>query len=469
MSNSIWSKKIPTFFGLVLLLMGILTTTYLTKQGIIFNSKASPAHTPQNVRITNVTNSTFTVSYTTPEKTTGIVSYGTDKTTFPQNAIDQRDQSIGELSESTTYSIIVKDLRPSTTYYFTITSGSDTYLNNQEPFMATTSPTTPANSSSTASVLSGKVIHPDGSPASGAIVYVASENSQTLSNITSADGTYQIPLGTILTKNLQALLKLSPTTILNVLITTNTSQSNITLIHKSTNGPIPVVTLSQDYDFSTSILPIASSSAQIGFPSFLATTQKFPEPKIVIPKKDQTFTDQRPVFRGITQPNTSVTITIESENVIEERITSDNNGNWSYRPTTNLTPGQHTLTATTRDQYGILKKISQTFTVFASGSMVEKSATPSASPTTKPTNTPTPTTFLPTPTSIILTPTTFLTPTNAPIQVVTTAVPTPPVETTKGGTIVEPGTSATTLGIGAALTAISGLVLFFFTKGFPNL
>src|SRR5581483_8558856 len=92
-------------------------------------------------------------------------------------------------------------------------------------------------------------------------------------------------------------------------------------------------------------------------------------------------------------------------------------GVWTFRPSTQLSPGNHTITITTKDASGVIRTITQQFVVFASGTQVSVSAPPSASitpsitpsppPTALPTKTttPTPTTITPTPTTVEVTPT----------------------------------------------------------------
>lgn len=440
MRNTFWNKRIPTLLGILLLVIGVAATSELTKNGVIFVSQASPAHTPENVRITNITDSSFAVSYTTAKAVPGFISFGKDQNPTT-TATDDRSPSIDSGAAFSMHHITVKNVSPGTKYFFNITSGPDTFLNNEVLFEVSTAPTT-ESSSSNLSPINGKVITTGGQPPKEALVYVTTDNAQTLSTITKSDGSYTLSINALRNKNLNAFLELSATSVLKVLIVGDGAVSNISVLQKTTN-PIPVTTLSQDYDFTTSTTRVASSSGQLGFPSFTVSNKNGVEPDIVTPKENQSFTDTRPTFRGTAQPNSNVTITIHSDENIEEKITSDSRGNWSFRPAAPLSPGEHTITITTSDQFGILKTISQTFTVHASGTTVTQSATPSATPTIV-TATPAPT-FTPTPTTT---------------AVIPTAVVTQP-PASKGGVVLEPGTPSIVLGIGAVVSTISGIVLFF--------
>ena len=133
---------------------------------------------------------------------------------------------------------------------------------------------------------------------------------------------------------------------------------------------------------------------------------------------------------------------------------SDNNGSWSFRPSVPLSPGEHTITIETQDNFGILKTISQKFTVFASGAQVAESATPSATPAI---------TITPTTTQAI-TPTVFISPSATPLitqiptiapTVVVTIPPTIPPITIPITTPAPPGSSSSLI-----LTSISIILIF---------
>src|SRR5581483_4739311 len=137
MRNTIWNKKIPTVLGLFLLIIGVAITSYLAKSGAIFQERANPSQNPNDVRITNISDTSFTVSYTTDDKALGSVSYGTDPK-MGNTALDDRDQQKGVPTAYNTHFITLKGLQPETAYYFSIISGELTLLNNGVPFQVST-------------------------------------------------------------------------------------------------------------------------------------------------------------------------------------------------------------------------------------------------------------------------------------------------------------------------------------------
>ncbi len=471
MNNSLWNKRIPTLLGVFLILIGIGVTSFLVQTGVLFETKASPGETPLEVRITNISDTSLSISYKTTVKTTGVITYDINSSlTTTQTALDDRDQKTGTPGLYFDHHITIKNMKPSTQYFFSITSGKDTYLNNDILFQVTTAPVLDEKPISQKPI-TGKIISPDGKPIEGAIIYLTIPDAQTLSTTTKSDGSYILPLTTVRTTNLNSYFTVSSDKVIQMMVIGNSLTSSITVLSSQTD-PIPIITLSQNYDFTQSTQPTATTSASFNFPAYTATLSTTTEPSIQRPIKDESFTDQRPQFRGTALPNEDVVITIHSEEEIKTQVKTDSLGNWSYRPPTPLLPGSHTISISTRDKFGILKTITQSFTVYASGTQVEQSATPSATPkltitpsvTVPVTPTLTPTSF-PTstpPVTITLTPTPTLivaiTPTASVDQVVT--------QSPKGGPPQSPGSvSIVNIGIIGFITTGIGLLLFLLSRG----
>ncbi len=91
MRRTIWSKRIPTLLGILLIAIGVGITSYLVNTGVIITSKAGPLETAQNIRISNITDSSFTVSFTTEALVIGSLNFGKDKN-LGQTALDERDK-----------------------------------------------------------------------------------------------------------------------------------------------------------------------------------------------------------------------------------------------------------------------------------------------------------------------------------------------------------------------------------------
>lgn len=418
MRENIWSKRIPTLLGILLIGIGIGITSYLVKSGVILTSKAGPSETAQNIRISNVTDKSFTVSFTTEGQVIGSINFGKDKN-LGQTALDDRDGP-GVLKEHKIHYITVKNLDSPSNYYFSIISGSKEFLQKDEPFIVKTAPVSPG-SSSAEKTIKGKVVLPNGDAPAEAAVYLNSDNSQTLSALVK-EGGYSFSLNSLKTEDLSSYFTISDETVFRLFAEGEDSLTSNARFGNSESEELPVITLGSDYDFTQSNLSTASPSASTGFPSLgsqESTTGKLP--KINIPKNNQTFTDSQPKFSGTALPNSTVEITIHSLENIKTQVTADAYGNWNFRPTTPLSPGEHTITIITRDASGILRTITNSFTVFASGTQVNESATPSAAPVVTPTSVPISTpipTFIPTaiPTQSIISPIVTITPVISPIS-----------------------------------------------------
>ncbi len=444
MKNNIWNKRIPTLLGIGIIGIGIIITSLLVKSGVSFISRAGPSQTPTDVRVSNVQDSSFTVSYITEDKVIGSINFG-DSKNLGQSALDDRDQQTGSVNPHIIHNITVRGLNPSTKYYFSILSGQNTFLNNNNLFEVITARTIDG-SPSQQTPLSGKIILPNGAIPNEAIVYVTAENAQVISTLAKQDGSYILPLNSLLNKDLSGYFAFQKNTIIKLLVAGDSLKSNV-LLSKDQINPIPTVTLSNDYDFTVGSSPTKSQSAtSVGFSSFssqlVLSSSANQSPQILAPKKDESFTDNKPLFKGSALPNEKVQIIIHSDEQIQTEVTSDANGNWTYRPSAPLSPGNHIISIVTRDKSGILKTIQQSFVVYASGTQVNQSATPSATPIL---------TSIPSPTSTPI-PTISI----APSPILTSAIPTP----TKIPLPAAGNSSAVFLGMGAAAATVFGLLFF---------
>ena len=469
-NNTLWQKKMPTLLGLILIIIGIGVTSYLVNKGIIFTSKASPSQNPENIKITNVSDSAFTVTYTTQDNVFGSINYGASSS-LGQTALDDRDSVSRAIVPHQVHSITANNLTSATTYYFSITSADSKYLNGTTPFSIQTGPQI-QTSPSAQKPATGKIVLPDGTPASESLVYLFDDQSQVISTLTKSDGSYILPLNSLRTKDFSSYEDLAPDSTLKMIVVTNTLSSNI-LLSTSQINPIPAITLSNNYDFTTSGSPVSSQSAQIasssGFPKF-STGDNF-TPTIQTPTKNEGLSDTQPDFTGTGAPNQTVIITIHSNSPITSQVTTDANGNWEYRPNTPLSPGNHTITIQTKDQNGILKTITQSFTVYAAGTQIANTSTTQATLSTTPTPIPTPTptqspTQTPTPT-LILTPTASAAPTTIAVLPLSPTPIAPTITPPPTNTILPSTGNSNIFGIGIfgiGITIIGGL-LFILTRG----
>lgn len=455
MKKSFWDKRIPTLFGLFIITLSIGITTFLVNKETFLQIKAAPTQQPQNVRITNVTDQSFSVSYITTGKISGSLNYGKDKA-LGQSALDEKDQQIKKTTDRKVHSITVNNLTPLTKYYFTIISGQDAYLNNNQPFEIITAQTISALPTNNDKI-KGEIILPNGLPPNEGIIYITADNSAVVSQTLKPDGTYEIPLSLIRTGDFSLYYDFNSNSVIKMLVYGDTLTSNV-FFSKDQENSIPTITLSKDYDFRTNEIPQASLSAnQLNFPTFTSTSSAAQKksPQILTPKKDQGFTDQQPLFKGTALPGEDVQIIIHSTENIQTEVSANQSGTWSFRPSSLLSPGNHTITIITRDAGGILRSITQSFVVHASGTQVSQSATPSGTLTPTPTVKPT---LTPTVTPTILS---SLTITPVPTEILSKT----PYSTYSGKILPPTGNpSIITLGIAGIIMSLFGSLLFLLAR-----
>ncbi|KKR24219.1 MAG: hypothetical protein UT56_C0022G0009, partial [Candidatus Levybacteria bacterium GW2011_GWB1_39_7] len=448
MRKGLWSKRIPTFFAFLLLFISIWVTSFLIQKGVIFVGRATPEKSPREVLISNITDSSFTVTFQTLAKTVAAVSI--EEKNNPQFVVfDDRNKRTDEQKPFYSHYITVSDLKPKTIYELSILSDGEIYLNGEKKYIVTTGPLI-TGAPPVQNPIVGKVLLPDGSAASDTIVVIAIEGAQSISSLTKDDGTYIIPTNSIKKTILDDYLTIDGNQEIQLKIIRGDMRASVKSLFKDSEL-IPPLTLQKNYDFTkTPEQKISSLASQLKVPP---AKTKFGEVKILNPKPSESLIDNKPLFRGVALPNKTIKITIES-NPIKTEVISDNNGSWSFRPSVPLSPGEHTITIETQDNFGILKTISQKFTVFASGAQVAESATPSATPAI---------TITPTTTQAI-TPTVFISPSATPLitqiptiapTVVVTIPPTIPPITIPITTPAPPGSSSSLI-----LTSISIILIF---------
>src|SRR5574337_1234298 len=119
MYTGIWGKKIPTFIAVFVLLVSIWTTSYLIQKNIVNVGGAQQTVVPQNIKITNSTDSSFTVTFSTPSKSPASVDFG-PTVSLGTISFDDRDKKSATQNPYYSHSITISDLKPETQYYFSI-------------------------------------------------------------------------------------------------------------------------------------------------------------------------------------------------------------------------------------------------------------------------------------------------------------------------------------------------------------
>lgn len=399
MKKSIFDKRIPTTLALFLLVIGIGVTMLLVNQGVFIVTRASPEQTPQNVTVTNITPHSFTVSFTTLEKTVAAVSVvvnGEERLLFDNRDNDQKNAYYS-------HEITVSNLQPNSNYGYKILSNGASFPEGEDLFQALTF--TEISGTPGETTMTGSVILPNGEPGSDTLLLITPEEGATASVVTSGHGTFTLPAKLLKNASGTSYLDTSKQVPLIIKVIRQNTESIIETVFTA-DGKIPPISLSQNYQFIAEV-----DEKFVATPSSL-----FEEPdpnisntlSIISPRDNEVLVDNRPQLRGTAPAGSVVRILLDGKNAAQVRASP--NGNWSFRPSVPLPPGDHTVSAVSG------RTVSQEFSIFSSGSQIAQSATPSA--TLTPTSGITPTLTIPP--TVVLSPTTIISPTTPP-----TSIPTP--------------------------------------------
>ena len=268
------NKKLFSYLAVFLIILGIVATTILVVGRNTFLIKAGPSSIPKNIQNTNISDSSFTVTYDTDASVIGTINFGEDSNNLDQIVLDDRDQLSQKINNYTSHSITANTLKPNTTYYYTVTSGSEAITNNGQPFEIKTGIVI-ANPPNSQKPVSGRVINPDGTTPSDGLVFLSIPGSQILSTLLKEDGTFTIPLNTLRNENYNDYYNLNNDSKIEIKIISNNLNSLINL-SKNQLSPVPVITLSNNYDFQETVnepKPTRSASFKdLKFPSSKTST-----------------------------------------------------------------------------------------------------------------------------------------------------------------------------------------------------
>lgn len=387
MKKGFFNQRMPTVFALILLIVSIAISTLFVQQGINYISRATNDTQPLNLMVTNITDTSFTVVFTTTGFVDGQVVLK-DAQIGSSLIPDDRDKKNGAQNKYYSHHITVPNLMPNTSYSFQLLVGGKDYTDPS--YTVTTGPKI-ANQPPNQNPIFGKVLMTDGLPASDTLITVTTAGAQRISGFTNDKGEFMIPLNSFRSSNNANYFTIQNNTLFSV----NAYRQNLSAIVTADYNlaqNLPPITLLQSYSFITSDQSQATASSQLQLPENLANRGNI---SINFPKEGQNISDSRPLFNGSALPNQQVKVTID--NTPSQNLNSTTGGGWSYRPDTDFSQGAHTITIETPDSTNRTVKITRNFTLLPLGSQVAESATPSAtvtpkpSPTTAPTSIPTPT------------------------------------------------------------------------------
>jgi hypothetical protein len=200
---SLWfvEGKFPSFLGILLLIVEIVVGLLFIQNKNLSDSALKNLVTPKDIKVSNITDSEFTVSWITDKKTTGYILLG-DK----GNNINNRYVSYQKDDNVYVHTVNVSGLKENTEYFYVIFSDKFSFLNRNEPWMTKTGKK--IIDSPASELLAGRVLKGDGDPVGNASVFINVSGSVLLSTTTGEDGQWVVNLGTARNQTLDSYIKL---------------------------------------------------------------------------------------------------------------------------------------------------------------------------------------------------------------------------------------------------------------------
>lgn len=331
---------------------------------------------PNLVKITNISDNKFSVSWKTSSPTYGAIEYG---------AVGEKLDKIGEDDRGAehsgyTHHITINELQPNTQYAFRILSGEAKrrYDNNGSVYTVSTGPVI-------ASVPAARSLYGDivGSTIDE-IVYVSLPGAHPASVTTKNSGSYTLPISTIRSSDLSGYITYDPSaTIISLLITDKERDTQVTA-STSQIAPLPTITLGTNADFRGT----SQQEPQIAQVEPITTEQPIPTPQAVeifnveplsdpsinaVTSKDYTISNPgiegevlsttKPEFSGTGVANAAISIAISGQKAVSDTTTVGTNGTWKWSPVIALSLGKQKITLSYTDDNNKTKTVERAFSV----------------------------------------------------------------------------------------------------------
>ena len=247
------TAKIPTILGIVLLLAGVSIGVLFVQRENIFNLSAAPSETPKEVRITNITDRGFSVSWLTDKPTNGFISYGKNKSV---GTIINQDSVQGQ--SSYIHHVTADNLEANTSYSLKIGFGK-AGIDKSKLYSVKSGPTL-KNPSST-DIIFGTVVDAQNKPVAGSVVYLTAPGVTPLSAVTDKQGKWVYVFSTARRTDLSAFATYDKNeTLLEIFVQAGNEKFSSAKIKTGAARPVPTMTLGKIHDF-TNLKPVSDGKA----------------------------------------------------------------------------------------------------------------------------------------------------------------------------------------------------------------
>ncbi|MBI2022753.1 fibronectin type III domain-containing protein [Candidatus Daviesbacteria bacterium] len=197
---------------IILVILGVILGVFLTTQKVttFFSQAATPGNFPPYVIISNLSDTSFTVSWFTPEEPLDQSLYWSADSSLSNKAYDDRDDINSK--PRYTHHVTLSGLTPNTEYSLKIAENPDSPIFKQKtlPKLSNNPPSSQDFSGSTSSEVNSTVRE--------GIVYLKAENGQLLSSTVNVYGLWRIATEGSRTKDFSKYYQVQPTDLIEVYI-----------------------------------------------------------------------------------------------------------------------------------------------------------------------------------------------------------------------------------------------------------
>ncbi len=322
-------KRIPTILGIILLVGTIYLTTRLVNNPQSSSIMASESCEPVNPQVTNKTDKSATISFTTTDNCQSNLKVN--------NFNYENIKNKGKI-----HYFEVDKLEANKNYEFEIIVDGKKYDSNNYIFETAQKPT---RDIPTSNLAWGKVFNPENIPVAEAIVYLNIPGASPLSALVTSSGHWNVSLAVSFNEGLSDWFTMTDNIEESIIVISPNYPSTQIVSNTSRNNPVPDIILGQN----SFLLPNAVSDTILPQESLIDTEIDLVSDKsldILNPKTNETINSLKPDFFGTAAPHSKLKIKVESPITFNDEINVDSSGEWNWSPTKNLTPGEHTITVT---------------------------------------------------------------------------------------------------------------------------
>jgi hypothetical protein len=371
-------KTIPTLIGLIILSVSLAFGLFLTSGPVNFFSKASDDCTPAEVKVSNVSHYSLTISFSTPSLCFSNLMFN--------------NKTVPDLitRSSRTHYFEITNLKENTDYGYYVISGGKAYKNSA--YKAKTAKK-PSSATPNSRLAWGKVYFADSNPATDSIVYLSIPDAAPISALVTANGYWYISLATSFNKQLNNWFSPVDNIMEGIEVLAPDLSKTSVAGNTSRNNPVPDIIIGENSD-----TPPPTSKPLGG--TFDSATQSLASKSLTIesPKEAETINTRRPDIFGT---SASQAIIVFNVGEIKDSVQAKIDGTWHWYPQTDLSVGINKLSATSNSE-----KIERNFFISADASQLAYTASSSAQITSiLPTPTPTPSVIATSTPILTLTPT----------------------------------------------------------------